>query len=1619
MSNSYRIRTTPGVDKSLKVSIDQEFEYLEILSLKVLQEQIYTRQCSDYGVVIGRISVNNGLGLPNSRVSVFIPLTEQDSVNPIISEIYPYKTVTDQNEDGYRYNLLPYVPSYEGHVPTGTFFDREDVIVDPTLIEVYNKYYKYTTVTNQSGDFMIFGVPTGPQTIFVDLDLSDIGEFSLSPNDLIQLGVTTSSQVEGNKFKSSTNLNSLPQIVSFSRNIEVEPLWGEPELCSIGITRTDFDVTKEVNIKISPVSVFIGSIISDIDDNAIKTSCKPSKKTGNQCSLITGPGQIRAIRQTINLDGSGRPALEVYNLENGGQVIDDDGVWVVNIPMNLDYVTTNEFGQQVISSDPSVGVPTKGRYRFKIKWNQTPSLNTPVRRGYYLVPNIREYGWNLNIEYPVNNNDVNRSYSFSTNWNDYGDITTLDGLKMIQSAIDCEDKFYEFGYNKVYTVSNLITQYRNGSNKKRFIGIKYITDSSCESETNKFPINDAQHQPDFLYSLFMIFMITFLPVFLIILTLAHIVKLIACILFPIIAVIFKGLGAMMGFIGEFIPGKTGEKLKKSSKSLYDAADAMVCMCTDFRLHMCLISYPDCENCEKVNEVTEGCQEEDNSTVDSINNNLQSLGNTGVVSKFYDTSNYICGVPNNVYGEILAGDSELSQGLHPNIVGYLFSSSLTLPNRLNLFNTKAKYFNDTVTPGGGVNQIKVTFDVDLNNSGTTYHLDNVICLSVDETFIKQFKVGGLLTFNNPKMSNDPNITGATLNIYSKNSITGTTVGTTTSTTDVNLINRNVEYAAPDNTGNISVPYVFTAFTQDIAYSKYPMDIEYFQVIKIDKISSFIAASSPLLPNSLSSRFIKESSYYLKIDVANCATSDSLSPLSCYSGYSGQNLVFLVRGVDPNTTKRKCSYDLSKLYGYSSFGNANSIVVGDFYLNIPIQGKLRNVKHDSPLILANSYDTDAYSGQKLFYDSFQYQPGNQFSAFTTTMTKYYSSLDETIQPSTPSLSSIIGPSQGLCVSPSNHMTKEWSSVVTTFISGCDYFIPVSNSGVNNRGYFPNEQVEGGSILSLQVNLPVPPLTINPSQTSSLYSKLYGVLNTNFKLGPSGRQIVMRSDRLPSSTALNGENVLHENGNLQVYGVDAGGVVVVYDMSQNTIPAGNYEDFSGDTVGSNVLNTFQCSGMVPLGCYTDNNGTLSVKPVDDKCYNYTVINKPIMTNGCYIFVRIPIVSLFEEISYFFQWYARQTTMYGVCRDVFSFLFTNNWVNGTLYAFPFKNSTFFGEGGKPYSKYCTDTMLFDESNGNFYYRSSPYTYDGLYIGQERPSSSKDGNFRNLMFPTTIMDLGPKQKYLEKVSVTNNFDGYVMNKVKPTTYGDISDLLSLFIVGRLANALNLGGIKAFFSSRVNQFVDGDLAQMLSISSEMGVYPFEPGYYGTNDVYSYSSILGFNSTIGVFYKSDLQVRDFLSPKRTIYSGLGNVSDSYCAMDKFTVFTQEVPLYQWVIKSPSSGLGGQNNTVFGYQDNTWDTQRLKNDGFFAHKYQELDRLESGSRYFRTTNQSQTDNFKGYIYSVDGSNNIKPDASYWEKNVQDKNSVTVGAPYHFYFGLKQGKSAYDKFAESWVDFEDITY
>jgi hypothetical protein len=603
MPKSYRIRTTPGSDKSIKIELEQDFEFLEILSLKINQGDIYSRMCADYGVVIGRVLVNNGYGLPNARISVFIPIEEADLENPIISELYPYKTISDVNGDGYRYNLLPKEPSYNGHAATGTFPTKGEVLTDQSYVEVYDKYYKFSVRTNDSGDYMIFGVPTGTQTLLMDVDLSDIGCFSLSPQDLITNGLAVESQVNGSTFKSSTNLNELPQIVSLNKIIEVAPLWGEPEICLLGITRSDFDLTSSANITIKPTSVFMGSIISTTDENSVKVSCKPKNDTGNLCELVAGPGQILSIRQTINTDQYGRPILETHELEENGKVIDPDGTFLINVPMNLNYIVTNEFGEQVLSDDPTKGIPTKGKYRFKFKWQNEQGLQNPFMRGNYLVPNIKEYGWTNSLIDPLHqsstliqltiqplpqppvgtiniflttgglvlDNQVNitnfsvllngvpyfgdvtsipintvptvvtispilidvtsqgildfsfyqqdtfdalRSYAFSLDWDDYVNP---------QEAINCEDTFYEFNYNKVYTTAMFLDRFKFGAGRARHLGIKEIDNRSCKSTVNTFPTNDIIRNFDWIFFLFNLLLNILILPLLVLLWVAHFV----------------------------------------------------------------------------------------------------------------------------------------------------------------------------------------------------------------------------------------------------------------------------------------------------------------------------------------------------------------------------------------------------------------------------------------------------------------------------------------------------------------------------------------------------------------------------------------------------------------------------------------------------------------------------------------------------------------------------------------------------------------------------------------------------------------------------------------------------------------------------------------------------------------------------------------------------------------------------------------------------------------------------------------------------------------------------------------------------------------------------------------
>lgn len=373
MEKNYRLHTTVGSDSVLNVNMRQDFEFLEVLSLRLKQEDTYKLHSSKYGVIVGRVLANDAFGIPNAKVSIFIERDGSDSTD--MSRIYPYEEVTSVDYDRRRYNLLPDYSDDTCYKVVGTFPNKRYLLNDDTMLEIYDKYWKYTTVTNQAGDYMIFGVPTGYQTLHTDIDLSDIGILSQKPRDFEYKGYSLTMFDSPVQFKDSTNLDGLAQLYSQNKGINVYPFWGDEDTSTAAITRCDISI----QYKFEPTCVFMGSIVSDNDSNSIGHKCEPKIGNGMNNQLIGGEGTIEMIRKTP--DG----LVEEFQI-NGNQLIDENGVWCYQIPMNLDYIGTDEYGNVIPTDNPSKGIPTRTQVRFRISKNETGDEGFSRHTAKYLVP---------------------------------------------------------------------------------------------------------------------------------------------------------------------------------------------------------------------------------------------------------------------------------------------------------------------------------------------------------------------------------------------------------------------------------------------------------------------------------------------------------------------------------------------------------------------------------------------------------------------------------------------------------------------------------------------------------------------------------------------------------------------------------------------------------------------------------------------------------------------------------------------------------------------------------------------------------------------------------------------------------------------------------------------------------------------------------------------------------------------------------------------------------------------------------------------------------------------------------------------------------------------------------
>ena len=470
---SYRVKANVGADSFLSVNLEQDYDIIDILSLRIDSQDLYRLHNSNYGVVVGRVLANNGFGIPNAKISVFIGKDSGDDEKMLA--IYPYSSPASKDENGVRYNLLPDEKVANCHQVVGTFPNKRYLLDNEDIIEVFDKYYRYTTRTNNAGDYIICGVPTGNQTLHMDLDLSDCGILSQRPRDFVYKGYTIEQFENPNMFKTGTSYSNLSQIFTQDQAVYVRPFWGNESLGEeIGITRADIDVA----FKFEPTCVFMGSIASDPASQGISRKCIPTPHMGDMDELVTGSGTIEMIRKTY----AGN--VEEFQVK-GTELINGNGIWCYQIPMNLDYMMTDEYGNMVPTDNPDKGIPTRTRVRFRISMQDFEQNTDNYFRPKVLVPHNPQ---NLN-------GTAHEDYDY-----EFGSFTS-------------DESFRDLFWNEVYTVKSYIPRFQKrkvaGWKEKKFTGIKQCQNSG---KNNPIPYNNIRIRLPFMFKVMCILIKIFIKI---------------------------------------------------------------------------------------------------------------------------------------------------------------------------------------------------------------------------------------------------------------------------------------------------------------------------------------------------------------------------------------------------------------------------------------------------------------------------------------------------------------------------------------------------------------------------------------------------------------------------------------------------------------------------------------------------------------------------------------------------------------------------------------------------------------------------------------------------------------------------------------------------------------------------------------------------------------------------------------------------------------------------------------------------------------------------------------------------------------------------------------------------
>jgi hypothetical protein len=208
--------------------------------------------------------------------------------------------------------------------------------------------------------------------------------------------------------------------------------------------------------------------------------------------------------------------------------------------------------------------------------------------------------------------------------------------------------------------------------------------------------------------------------------------------------------------------------------------------------------------------------------------------------------------------------------------------------------------------------------------------------------------------------------------------------------------------------------------------------------------------------------------------------------------------------------------------------------------------------------------------------------------------------------------------------------------------------------------------------------------------------------------------------------------------------------------------------------------------------------------------------------------------------------------------------------------------------------------------------------------------------------------------------------------------------------------VQDLFDKRGNGSMDGDIVQLLNFNSQLGIY----GYDDEDDESPYFPVNGaeyFDGagplSLNFVFSEDDEDTEIVEKDGTLLrlciNSAGNLTET----------SQDIPYYRWDKKGDGFGGVGTTNT---------ETQDWSRNTIYSTKYQggwTFPGLMETDPY-GDAGGDPTDDINSHYY--DGS--ILPPFRECEQDNYIPNEVPLGGPFHFYFGLRTGKSSWNKFIKN---------